>query len=166
MRKQDIENFARQTLIDHGMYSIPVDPVVLANKLGIRVSNAVFSDESLSGMVAKHGERNALLVNESDSPQRKRFTIAHELAHVLLHMQNGGEFIDKDIDFFRTENSGEITSANKEEVEANIFAAALLMDSEFVKRAWLDTKSIDKMAKLFKVSESAISIRLTSLGLI
>jgi len=34
-------------------FSIPIDPVKLADKEGIKVHNAVFSDDGVSGMVAK-----------------------------------------------------------------------------------------------------------------
>jgi Zn-dependent peptidase ImmA (M78 family) len=129
MTKREIEAFARQTLKDHDMYSIPVDPVLLANKLRIRVSNAVFSDSTLSGMIAKRGENSSLLVNDNDTPYRKRFTIAHELGHNLLHLHtNDGEFVDNEIDLFRTEVV-DTDDSRFHEIEANQFAAALLMDA-------------------------------------
>jgi len=166
MKKSEIEAFARQTLKDHGIYSIPVDPVLLANNLGIRVSNAVFSDPKLSGMIAKRGENSSLLVNDNDTPYRKRFTIAHELGHGLLHLQsNDGEFVDNEIDLFRTESDN--TEDNRyHEIEANQFAAALLMDAELIKKYWPILKTLDAMAEVFKVSEAAMGIRLSGLGLV
>jgi Zn-dependent peptidase ImmA (M78 family) len=101
LTKKEINEFARKTLLEHGMYSIPVDPVKLANSYGIKVSNALFSDSTLSGMIAQRGDNTTLLVNDNDSPTRKRFTIAHELGHKLLHLHNDAEFIDSEIDLFR-----------------------------------------------------------------
>lgn len=164
MNKRDIDNFAHQTLLDHGMLSIPVDPVLLANRLGIRVSNAVFSESSLSGMIAKRGEKHSLLVNDSDNAVRKRFTIAHELGHCLLHLQNDGEYVDREIDLFRTE-SQDISGLHLKEVQANQFAAALLMDAELVKETWPHVRDIQRMAELFHVSESAMGYRLSNLRL-
>ena len=146
------------------MYSIPVDPVVIANRLGIRVSNAVFSDSSLSGMIAQRGDKKLLLVNSNDSAERKRFTIAHELGHSILHLDTEGEFVDSATDLFRTEISPN-GKTHLQEVEANAFAAALLMDAELVKKLWDNCKSLDQMAKAFMVSESAMGIRLNTLGL-
>jgi len=166
MKKNEIEAFARQTLLDHGMYSIPVDPVVLANRLGIKVSNAVFSESSLSGMIAKRDNNVSLLVNSNDLPYRKRFTIAHELGHSLLHLHSDGEFIDTEVDLFRADNSDNTGKAYLNEIEANQFAAALLMDAEYVNKYWKEFNSLEKLASIFKVSESAMGIRLSSLGLI
>ena len=163
MKKSEIEDFARQTLKDHNMYSIPVDPVVLANKIGVRVSNAVFSDPTLAGMVAKRGDQSSILVKDDDALNRKRFTVAHELGHMLLHLQiDDGEFIDN-IDHLRT--SG-LNGNNSPEAEANQFAAALLMDSELVKQCWPAVQSSDSMADIFKVSQEAMEIRLHHLGLV
>jgi len=162
MLKSEIENFARQTLKDHNMYSIPVDPVVLANKMGVRVSNAVFSDPTLAGMVAKRGDHSSILVKDDDALNRKRFTIAHELGHMLLHLhQDDGEFIDT-MDHFRTTG---LNGNNGPEVEANQFAAALLMDSELIKQCWPAVQSSDSMADIFKVSKEAMEYRLNFLGL-
>jgi len=166
MKKSEIEAFARQTLKDHNMYSIPVDPVLLANKLGIRVSNAVFSDPTISGMIAKRGENSSLLVNDNDTSYRKRFSIAHELGHGLLHLHSDdGEFVDNEIDLFRTEVV-DMEENQRQEIEANQFAAALLMDAELVKEYWPIFKTLDAMVEAFKVSEAAMGIRLSSLGLI
>jgi len=163
MTKREIEVFAKQTLNDHGIQGIPVDPVILANKLGIKVSNAVFSDASLSGMIAKRGASTTLLVNDNDSINRKRFTIAHELGHLLLHLHTGndGEFVDSEVDFFRTESSDGVKI---HEVEANQFAAALLMDADLVKKYWNEFKNLETLCEIFQVSESAMGIRLSSLG--
>lgn len=165
MKKADIEKLAHQTLIEHGMLSIPVDPVVLANRLGIRVSNAVFSDTSLSGMIAKRGDKKSLLVNDNDSIERKRFTIAHELGHCLLHLEGEGEFVDSTTNLFRTDGTAQEGQPYFQEVEANAFAAALLMDAELVKQAWVKCRSLQTMARIFMVSESAMGIRLNTLGL-
>lgn len=166
MTKAEIERKAHQTLMEHGMYSIPVDPVVIANRLGIRVSNAVFSESSLSGMIAKRGDKKSLLVNSDDSIERKRFTIAHELGHCILHLDNEGEFVDSKEDMFRTETNSPNGRRYHKEVEANEFAAALLMDAKRVREVWNDYKDIDNIARIFMVSESAMDIRLKSLGLI
>ena len=162
MIKSEIENFARQTLKDHNMYNIPVDPVVLANKMGIRVSNAVFSDPALAGMIAKRGDLSSILVKDDDALNRKRFTIAHELGHMLLHLKNDGEFIDKS-DHLRTTD---LNGSHGPEMEANQFAAALLMDSELIKQFWPAVQSSDSMADIFRVSKEAMEHRLNNLGLV
>src|SRR5487761_1685002 len=102
----EIERRAADVLKKHGLFSVPVDPVTLANREGIKVHNAKFSDDALSGMIAKRGTDITVLVNQSDPPYRKRFTIAHELAHHFLHLVADGDFVDSKIDLFRDTEAG------------------------------------------------------------
>src|SRR4051812_17839691 len=128
--REDIEKRANEVLRQHGLETIPVDPVVLANQLGIKVFNAKFSDDSLVGMIAKRGADVTLLVNQSDPPARKRFTIAHELGHHFLHLMEDGEFVDGEANLFRQgvpEDEGKLSPDHRREIQANMFAAALLM---------------------------------------
>lgn len=85
----------------HGIKSFPVDPVQIAKREGVSVHNALFSDSDLSGLIAKRGSETSILVNKNDAPFRKRFTIAHELGHHFLHLQEDGEFVDSTVDLFR-----------------------------------------------------------------
>ena len=168
LSRSSIEDQARKILKAHDLYRIPVDPVVLANHLGIKVNNAKFSEENLSGMVAKRGDDIQILVNQSDQAYRKRFTIAHEIGHYLLHLQDkDGEFADHEADLFRTEPGEEpqVAATRQREVEANRFAAALLMDGELVRSEWDRLRSIKAMSRLFNVSESAMGYRIGALGL-
>src|SRR5690606_21904859 len=101
MTRREIEARAREILRDHGMLDMAVDPVRLANSLGVRVYNAKFGEPGISGLLAKRGDTATIYVERDDPPVRKRFTIAHEIGHFLLHLQNSeGEFVD-DVDNFR-----------------------------------------------------------------
>jgi Zn-dependent peptidase ImmA (M78 family) len=115
-------------------------------------------------MIAKRGDVSSILVKDNDALNRKRFTIAHELGHMLLHLKTDGEFIDK-VDFFRTDEVP-LNGNDRQEIEANQFAAALLMDSELIKQCWCLIHSSDVMSELFKVSKESMDIRLNSLGLV
>ncbi len=162
--RREIEDQAAEILRSHGLFSIPVDPVTLANREGIRVNNAKFSDENLSGLVAKRGSNVTILVNQSDVPFRKRFTIAHELGHHFLHLLSDGDFVDTQVDLFRDAEAGE-SAPKSVEVQANQFAAALLMPETLVRQAFEKTQSLPELARLFNVSEEAMAIRLGRLGL-
>lgn len=162
--REEIEDFAHQTLKAHGLNSIPVDPVVLANRLGIRVNHATFSDENISGIVAKRGDSAQILVNSNDKPFRKRFTIAHEVGHYLLHFgEKDGELVDHDLDLFRDAENN--SSEWAKEIEANQFAAALLMPADKVRENWKVIRSIEKLARVFNVSEEAMGYRIATLRL-
>jgi len=96
-----------------------------------------------------------IIVNPSDSLARQRFTVAHELGHALLH--NEGVHERSDV---------RLASYRRHEVEANKFAASLLMPSEKVVLAFEMGKNLEEMAILFGVSQTAMRIRLETLGLV
>lgn len=169
MDRNKIEEKTKQILKEHELYSIPIDPIRIANLKNIKVNNAVFSEDNLSGMISKRGENIQILVNQNDSPFRKRFTIAHELGHVFLHLvdKENGEFIDTDSDLFRDYTIHQHTNTIKShEVEANNFAASLLMPEDLVKEEYKNIKDLKTLARLFNVSEVAMGFRLNRLGLI
>lgn len=165
-RAAEIEKKATDTLKAHGLFSIPVDPVMLANRLGIKVNNAVFKDDGYAGLIAKRGDAMTLLVNANDTPVRKKFTIAHELGHHFLHLHSSdGEFIDENMDHFR-DIEVDIEKPSEErirEVEANYFAAALLMPKELVLQEFKECQDVEKLAKKFNVSVQAMDNRLNRL---
>ena len=158
---------AKEILSHHGLYTVPVDPVLLANRLGIAVSNAKFSDESCAALIAKRQHTTRIFVEQSDPPYRKRFSIAHELGHHFLHLQEDGEILDSRTDMFRQKEpmSGPISAVRLREVHANWFAASLLMPEELVRSEWEKSPSVSQLAKFFNVSEEAMGYRLDVLDL-
>lgn len=165
--KIKVEQRAKQILKQHGLYALPVDPVLLANRLGVTVNNAKFADDSWAALISKRGPTTRVFVEQSDPPYRKRFSIAHELGHHFLHLMEDGEMVDKRADMFRERRpNGENWSPERfMEVEANWFAAELLMPQEFVREEWKANPNVSTMAKIFNVSEEAMGYRIDALGL-
>lgn len=167
MRRPEIEARARGLLEDFGLLDMAVDPIRLANEVGIKVFNAKFGDSDLHGLLATRDGKSTVYVNADDQPQRKRFTIAHELGHFTLHLSGGDqEFIDN-ADNFRTtiDPDAAWTPSRRQEWEANVFAAALLMPEALVRQKWAEIGDPEGMARWFQVSQSAMNIRLDTLGL-
>jgi Zn-dependent peptidase ImmA (M78 family) len=59
---------------------------------------------------------------------------------------------------------------NDEEIDANAFAAELLMSTEFIGRVMqklgrIDQQGVERLARRYQVSSRAMEIRLTKLGL-
>jgi len=169
LRRNQVEQVANDVLRQHGLTSVPINPVTIAQKEGFQINNAKFSDDSLLGMIARRPGNLLMLIRAEDSPNRKRFTIAHELGHHFLHLLSDGEFIDHEADLFREEyveqDTPQMSENQRAEVQANMFAAALLMPEEHMRHFWQQLRSIKKMAELFGVSEEAMGYRINRLGL-
>src|SRR5689334_698552 len=79
---------AQRVLSQCKVSSVPVDIETLASKWAHIVKQRLDSD--LSGMLvpvpdSTDARKWAIVVNKSHSAVRQRFTIAHELGHLLLH---------------------------------------------------------------------------------
>jgi len=161
---------ARALLTKHGINSYPVDVHRLARLEGVEVDRSDFGEE-ISGLLVKDGARAVIGVNGRDVPARQRFTIAHELGHFLLH-DSRELFVDRDfVVHFRNETSS--TGYDALEVEANQFAAELLMPAEKVRELFSkqpfqidDKRALKKLAAAFGVSPMAIAVRLSTLELL
>lgn len=167
-RRALIEARAHKLLAEHGLENTVIDPVKLANAMGAKVFNAKFGDRDVHGLLAVRNGERTVYVNADDPAPRKRFTVAHEVAHMALHLIGGEvEFIDT-ADNFRTTvdpDASEWTPARTREWEANTFAAALLMPETLVRRMWSQIADPEGMARWFQVSQTAMNIRLDTLNL-
>jgi Zn-dependent peptidase ImmA (M78 family) len=170
MRRNEIEKRATQILRDHDLLDVPVDPLKVARALGIKVMNAVFSEPGKSGVVVKRGSEFSIFLNTNEPAARKRFTIAHEIGHRLLHMVSDveSEIVDTEDNFRATEvlDAETWTAERRGEWEANAFAAALLMNEESVREKWQGCEDPTVLAWMFQVSPTAMIVRLTQLGLL
>ncbi len=105
-----------------------------------------------------------IIVNKDTAPVRQRFSVAHELGHLILNKRQHpeGGFVESDV-FYRDQNSR--TADNPTEIFANQFGAALLMPAQFVRTLVGQGKSDLVMAHDFGVSLSALTHRLSNLRL-
>lgn len=168
MKKTEIEKKAQEILSDHNLLRFPVDPLKVARALNIKVMNAKFSDPNISGVISKRGSEVHILLDYDDISARKRFSIAHEIGHYVLHMKAADDYeiVDNEDNFRTTSHDlDDWDDERRMEWEANIFAAALLMDEELVRKEWELEKDIKILAWKFQVSESAMAVRLSSLKL-
>lgn len=109
-----------------------------------------------------------IAISESQSSERKNFTIAHELGHLFLHMgyrTNNRVWEKQDDRVYMRFGSSE------QEYQANEFAAALLMpEYEFERKFYEFSEgnrvNITKLANYFKVSRAAALTRGRFLGYI
>jgi Zn-dependent peptidase ImmA (M78 family) len=163
-----IEQFTDTLLNDTGITEPPVsiEDIVKARGITIRAMDL----KEVSGLVVRDGNVTVIGVNKAHALTRRRFTIAHECAHALLH--EGKEIhYDKD---FRVDFRSGISSlgVDVEEMEANFFAACILMPRRFLEVdpliSELDVEdaapTVKALAARYKVSTQAMSIRLGNLA--
>jgi uncharacterized protein DUF955 len=165
-----IETQANLILTETGLLRVPVPVEKVARRLHLRVEPAILG-EDVSGILVLGKGTGTIGYNEAQSPVRQRFTIAHEIGHYVLHQDDARLFIDKQYIYHRDGSSS--TGDDRREVEANRFAAALLMPEELLlaEVANLELDLGDELgfvalAKRFEVSALAMSHRLANLGVI
>jgi Zn-dependent peptidase ImmA (M78 family) len=130
----------------------------MARSLGIKV----FEDDltpisgSLSGFITYDDPAKKtnprIFIEKSMNPERKRFTLAHELGHHFLH--EGIKLRLDNLDYSASDKN------TTEETEANYFAASLLIPKELLLPKLENNVSVSELADYFKVSLSAMKNRI------
>lgn len=141
----------------------PVRLAELSLALGVEVQES-FLQENISGMLEKlPSGRFKITVNANHPRTRRRFTLAHELGHYMLHRHLVGSGID-DNKAYRSTNEGKYHNTDigpKQETEANKFAANILMPAALLEREKnKEGATVSSLADLFGVSKHSMSIRL------
>lgn len=172
MSEQAIDSKAESVFLETGVdpQSLPVDPAVLAKKLGIKVFSAPLKMDLSGVLIRSSGDVPLIYVNENDAPARQRFSVAHEIGHYVLHSDLKGDFSDTrdeiSLNFRRTEESDDQDEARRRrEIQANKFAASLLMPGEVLRRVIKKNDDLSDLAEIFGVSIAAIGYRVNDLGI-
>lgn len=177
---RQIEQRVRELLDEHGVSRPPIRVDRLARALGATIREEPF-DGDVSGALYRTGRKTVIGVNASNAEVRQRFTIAHEIGHLLLH-EDTEVFVDRQFlgvvptrgastepTFYR--NAVSSHAVDPREIEANRFAAALLMPEHIleqdVKGKSLPLKADDltALAGRYNVSQQAMVFRLMNLGI-
>ena len=136
-------------------------PALVEQAFGADVA-VVALDEGFDGLAASSDEAKLIVLGTSQVPARQRFTLAHELGHLLVG-DDQGVHLDKDV-YDRAQ------AKDPSEMRANGFASAFLMPEDILRSA-VGTTGLteDGFAALscdLQVSPSALAIRLQQLRLI
>ncbi|SNQ51000.1 putative Zn peptidase [Frankia canadensis] len=136
-------------------------PALVETAFGADVA-VVILDDGFDGLCASSDDAKLIVLGASAIPVRQRFTLAHELGH-LLAGDDQDVHLDKDI-YERPQEK------DSSEMRANAFASAFLMPEgalrETVGRSGLTVEGFAALACDFKVAPSALAIRLQQLRLI
>ena len=161
-----------KSLLDHQEVTAPPVPVEkIAVSLGAQVRYSDL-DEELSGMIYIGEEWPIIGVNSRHHPNRQRFTIAHEIAHLILHRKAliNKVHVDKRFPVLMRDATS-ATGTRLMEIEANRFAAELLMPSflldEMLRENGIDIDDdapLNRWARRFHVSKQALEFRIRNLA--
>lgn len=165
---------ARGLLIKGRIAEPPVPVEKLAQDAGALISYQPFEAQDISGLLYRAAGSAAVIGVNSNNPKvRQRFTIAHELGHLILHQ--GHDLILERLIRLNFRDATSSTASHEEEIEANRFAAELLMPQDFLEhvlatllqgRPLSDLELVRRLARRFEVSQSAMEYRLTGLGML
>ena len=134
----------------------PNAPEELAKHLNVDVRESEL--DGCDGWCISLGDRSIIRINSLQSANRRRFTLAHELGHLILGIPGiiGESFEDM------------ISSDSAEERRVNELASQILMPTEFVKSTLPDLPivalGLQRLAKKAKVSELSAAIRVCNLA--
>lgn len=159
---ESIEVRAESVLRKLNIKGLPIPVEDIAGRLQIRISRAPSGE--FSGMLLRKDGRTLIGVNGDEPAVRQRFTIAHELGHYFLH-PNKDAFVD-----YR-DNKKDVMRTPREK-QANMFAAALLMPRQLIRKdvralagEGVSDDDVAVLARKYSVSEDALRFRLMNLHL-
>lgn len=141
------------------MRAAPVNVAECARSLGLEVFSMPLG-AGVSGVLLKdsqYGTKSgfAIFVDSTEARVRQRFTAAHEIGHYVLHRDMIGDRLEENY-LLRAHGL-----SNKQEAQANAFAADLLMPFDLIDAAIKSgIKELEALARHFSVSRVAMSIRL------
>ncbi len=165
--EQDPIQVANALLKKHNVTSAPVPVDRIAKQEGARIQFGPL-DRELSGMFFIKDDAAVIGVNSLHHPNRQRFTIGHELGHMLLHRDqiSTDVHVDKELAVLRRD-AVSATGTEKIEIEANQFASYLLVPDFLLEPFLKDNPSIadneqelEALAKKFKVSTLMMQLRI------
>ena len=169
MRYTDYQNArdaAWKILLDCNVERLPVDLNLICRSLGVhttsyRANAMLIQRRKLSEIVARSdglsffaGDTPVIMFNETCTPERIRFTVAHELGHIVLgHVSPGG---------VTTTNREPNPKDDPQETAANQFAARLLAPACVL---WgLDLHTSEEIAGTCHISKQAAEFRVARMN--
>jgi Zn-dependent peptidase ImmA (M78 family) len=160
IRSRETRKRARQLLELVGVTEPPVNVEAVADFLGFTVIPFAVPD-STSAVTFIEGDVKSIGVNNTHAPVRQRFSAAHELGH-FLSGHDGYDHSKTHVE----DRPAYLDPQHRQEVEADEFAAELLMPEAFLRRD-LQEYGLDVplLAKRYQVSEQAMWIQLIDLKL-
>ena len=165
-KEWDYLDEGQKQILESHLSDYPVKVGQLAEELGVKVKISDLQT-GVSGQITREDGSYVIRVNRYEARERQRFTIAHELAHFLLHK----DIINTSPDGIRDNVLYRSGAPDHIEYEANRLAAEIIMPVSLVKEALNEKfngeateETTESLAEQFCVSKVAMEIRLENLS--
>lgn len=165
MARADV--LARDYLDTYGLLATPIDPTALAEKLGIVVAKTPAAPE-ITSVFIREPDREIVGVNANLTPTQQRFALAHGIGHSRFS-RGRTRVVDSTRRLFA---SDPLMPTDREEIEANRFATALLLPELAVRDCVIAADcdsaeaAIVEVARAFDVHRHLAAARLLALGIL
>lgn len=155
MNYKNARDAAWQLLIKNHVSELPIDvrKICKAERIRVFTYKTGWALIEAMGLTENTKENDAfsfnrvIFYNDEVSPERQRFSIAHELGHILLHATDGATVYNREVS----------PNDNPIESEANIFASRLL--APLCVLHFLGVSSAEEISRLCAISATAAEIR-------
>jgi Zn-dependent peptidase ImmA (M78 family) len=156
-----VRRVAKELLRASGIHTPPVDLRKIASHCGLKYEEVDYFPDDVDALIVTNPEGSVAVVNKKQSSYRRRFSLAHELGHFVLHRDGSVLEETVSIDSPPAGEESENGSSTTER-EANLFAGEILVPVEFLKRHFKPGMTAADVGKLFEVSESVAAIAISS----
>ena len=144
---KESRDLAWRILLQEGVRELPVNIVRLCRQMGIRVQYFTPGAGESDGYSTIFLGTPIIFVSRECSPERQRFTVAHELGHILLGHVGEAGLVNREPD----------PRDDPRERAANVFASRLLAPACIL---WaLDAREPEEIAALCRISYRSASFR-------
>lgn len=154
-----VRKFARALLERNQITSPPVDLKFLVAKEGLQYEEVDYFPDDVDALIINHEGVITAAVNKNHHPNRRRFSLAHELGHHFLHCDRS---VLEDVSTIDTPARDDVHGKDVYESEADIFAGELLVPLPFLKTAYKADMTAKDLATLFEVSEHVAAIAIST----
>jgi Zn-dependent peptidase ImmA (M78 family) len=177
LTRKQVEQRAQNVLDEHGMLKPPIRVDRLAEKLSYNVIYQRLAGDVSGTVILDQDETITIGINSFHSHVRQRFSIAHEIGHAQLHVSSAKDtrFVDPPARVLFRDGTASL-GEDPQEIQANQFAAALLMPQHLVSeigQTMIDRNPkiaiddlVNKLAERFDVSTQAMRYRLVTFGVL
>lgn len=124
------------------------DPFEMIKGMNIILVN--YPLEGVRGFYQYFQRNNIIYLDEKLSDSERRFVLAHELGHMILHKKSNAIFMDTRTQF----------NTSKYEQEANLFAMELLLPDQILTDYITDGFSVEQISRITGYYKSLVELRI------